>query len=213
MALTNQQIQLIENHLVKLKVDYLDIQLELIDHISCETEMLMQENRLDFDTAVKQVFQNWQKQFARKSSFYTGVVNSYPKIVLEKLIQSAKKQQLVILGVCVLTFLANYFLQIETKNFVLKGIVFYKVASVLLFLISCGCFLVLKQQKMKTTFQYLFNQGMLMYIMLPFLLLFDIEPGMFYIITHLSLAIAIYFVFSMRLFYLHNQFVSKLKIQ
>lgn len=213
MALDKKQIQLIENHLVKLRVDYLDIQLELIDHISCETEMLMQENALDFDTAVKQVFQNWQKQLVRKSSFYTGVVNSYPKIVLEKLTQSVKKQQLVILGVCVLTFLANYFLQTETKNFVLQGVVFFKALSVLLFLISAGCFFVLKQQNMKTTFQYLFNQGMLIYVMLPFIFLFDIEPGMFYLLTYMFLAIVISFVFSMRLFYLHNQFISRLKLQ
>jgi predicted neutral ceramidase superfamily lipid hydrolase len=209
MKLNRYQINFIEKKLDRLNVDYLDIKSELTDHIACDIERLMKKEELDFEKASYLVFQNWNEEFVFSKNIFTGYMNSFPKIVLKKILQSAKRLQLFSIICFVVTFLISNFLNNDTKKYLLSGMFLVKSALLIFFLISLICFCILKYRKKKTTFLILFNQSMIGYIMLPFLLLFTIEIGLFFLISYISFMSLINFIYSMRLFYLHNQFILK----
>lgn len=84
MKLTTQQIATIDETLVLNGLIYEDIKLELTDHIASEIEATMNDNSISFDEAFKQAFENWKEQLRPSSSFWLGVKNVAPKIVIEK---------------------------------------------------------------------------------------------------------------------------------
>lgn len=55
MKLTKEQVDYIENRLIKNGVSYWDIRVEMLDHLASETEMQMQQGKA-FGTAVNEAF-------------------------------------------------------------------------------------------------------------------------------------------------------------
>ena len=90
--LTAQQITVIEASLMYCGLKYDDLKLEVIDHISLEIESLMEENSLSFEENLKIVFDKWATDLRPSYYFFTGIRNSYPKIVLDKMKTEAKRQ-------------------------------------------------------------------------------------------------------------------------
>jgi hypothetical protein len=87
MKLTNKQIKEVEDYLNKKSLDYIDIHLEVLDHISTDVENLMEKNQLHFNQAFEEVKQKWQKSFVMKSSFWLGIGNSGPKIFIDNCVK------------------------------------------------------------------------------------------------------------------------------
>jgi len=82
MKLTNQQTQEVERYITQKKVDYLDLKLEILDHMISEIEEKMNKNS-SFEDAFYIVKQKWNKHFVQRTSFYFGNLNPAPKIVIE----------------------------------------------------------------------------------------------------------------------------------
>ena len=95
MELTKEQIQRIEHYLNAKNITYIDIRLEILDHIISDIETKMIKENLDFETAFYNVTVKWNHHLKETSSWYFGVAFSAPKIVIEKAKNFYKKQFLV----------------------------------------------------------------------------------------------------------------------
>ena len=84
MELNNEQIDRIRNYLRVKKVNYLDLEVEVLDHIVSDIENLIKERALPFDTAFELVRKKWNRHFRKTSSFYFGITYTAPKIAIDK---------------------------------------------------------------------------------------------------------------------------------
>jgi hypothetical protein len=86
MELTTKQIQEIENYIKAKDVDYIDLKIELLDHIISDIENLVDKGFL-FENAFQLTKEKWNKHFRSSSSFYLGFQYSASKIVLKKAVK------------------------------------------------------------------------------------------------------------------------------
>ena len=89
MELTTQQIHQIETYLQKRKVDFIDLRVEILDHMISDIESLLQKN-YSFENAFKITTLKWEKHFTERSSFYFGMLYSESKIVVNKAVKEFK---------------------------------------------------------------------------------------------------------------------------
>ena len=73
MEITKEQIHQIETYLQKRKVDFIDIKIEILDHMISDIEGLLQKN-YSFENAFKINTLKWEKHFTERSSFYFGML-------------------------------------------------------------------------------------------------------------------------------------------
>jgi hypothetical protein len=86
MKLSKEQIDIVDDYLENQKVDYLDFKIELKDHLACETEMSMENEKLTFEDAFAKVQNKWSYDLAEAK--FTWIFNNkrtYPKIVFKKI--------------------------------------------------------------------------------------------------------------------------------
>lgn len=86
MELTTKQIAIIENYLKNRKVDYIDLKLEILDHMISDIEQLLSKNH-SFENALKMTTIKWERHFEQRSSFYLGMLYSESKIVVNKAVK------------------------------------------------------------------------------------------------------------------------------
>lgn len=86
MELTKEQVGKVQYFLETKKFDYLDLKIEVLDHMVSEIEMLMDKN-ITFNKAFKMVTLKWQDDFKMTSSLYFGIQYSESKIVIKKAIK------------------------------------------------------------------------------------------------------------------------------
>ncbi|QNM84840.1 hypothetical protein H9W90_11635 [Polaribacter pectinis] len=84
MELSEAQIQRIEHYLNVKNITYIDVRLEVLDHIISDVEKNIKEKEVDFEAAFYIVTDKWNSILKETSSFYFGIVHSAPKIVMEK---------------------------------------------------------------------------------------------------------------------------------
>ena len=103
MEITTQQIHQIETYLQKRKVDFIDLKVEILDHMISDIESLLQKN-YSFENAFKITTLKWEKHFTERSSFYFGMLYSESKIIVNKAVKEFKPFYFL--------YLASYFLPI-----------------------------------------------------------------------------------------------------
>ena len=86
MELTTTQIAIIENYLKNRKVDYIDLKVEILDHMISDIAQLMSKNHT-FENALKMTTIKWERHFEQRSSFYFGMLYSESKIVVNKAVK------------------------------------------------------------------------------------------------------------------------------
>ena len=86
MELTKEQVSKVQHFLETKKFDYLDLKIEVLDHMVSEIEMLMDKN-ITFNKAFKIVILKWQDYVKITSSLYFGIQYSESKIVIKKAIK------------------------------------------------------------------------------------------------------------------------------
>ena len=84
MKLSPSQIETIDVFLYKNNVKYIDIKLELLDHIASQIEYEMKTTKKTFPDAYNQVFDNWSEEFKLTRDFFS-IKSTYPKLVHSKL--------------------------------------------------------------------------------------------------------------------------------
>jgi hypothetical protein len=94
MKLSPSQIEIIDVFLYKNNVKYIDIKLELLDHIASQIEVIMSNQNNSFEEAYDIVTTNWKPRFRSSSSFIIGLIYFFPQIVLDRLVARVKKYTL-----------------------------------------------------------------------------------------------------------------------
>ena len=89
MEITAQQLQEIENYLAKIKFDFVDLNAEILDHITSGIESLLDKD-YSFENAFALVKLRWETHFKDTSSFFFGLMYSDSKIVVKKAVKMFK---------------------------------------------------------------------------------------------------------------------------
>ncbi|MDH7446393.1 hypothetical protein [Aquimarina sp. 2201CG14-23] len=97
--LNKKQIDFIDNYLIRNKIKYWDVRIELLDHIICEVEQKIEQN-FSFDDAMEQVHKNfgnkvlfyaWDKGENTSSKSIYSDNSGYKKLLIEKRKHITKK--------------------------------------------------------------------------------------------------------------------------
>ena len=222
MKLSAQQIKKIEETLVLNGIQYDDIKLELTDHIASEIEEKITVQGSSFEVAFHDVFENWKEQLRPSSSHWVGLINSSPKIVLDKWVRTTKRLQLKALLIALLpTLFFAYFLNEKHNKFDYNfSIQIFKIMCLTISLsIIIFKFLIFKS-KIKTSFSLYFNKNStIFFIYLIFyglgfipikFSIWDYGTSLFFIL--LLSFLLLYSILCLQLAYQHLQFTKKIKL-
>ena len=84
MELTTQQVQKVEKYLDAQNLVYVDIRLEVLDHIVSDIENMIKLEATSFETAFTDVINKWSPKLKETTSTYFGLGYSAPKLVIQK---------------------------------------------------------------------------------------------------------------------------------
>ena len=82
MELTNEQLQQVEAYLDKKKFNYIDLEVEILDHIISDIEGYINKE-YSFEDAFKTTTLKWDKHFENTASFYFGLMYHEPSILVK----------------------------------------------------------------------------------------------------------------------------------
>lgn len=149
-----EQINEVENFLAiaKLTDEYYT---EFLDHLICEIEVKM-ENDLSFDMAFEDVKNKWIRMLAPKRSFFLGLANRLPAIMIKDL-KLAKFKNLIYCSLLTCLVMAPYFAlrkdMIESENFIIRLVVLLIIAISSIYLTYK--FIFNKQRYFTTIYSYM----------------------------------------------------------
>jgi hypothetical protein len=172
MEITKKQIQQVETYLDKKSFDFIDLKVEVLDHMVSDIESFL-DNNYSFDNAFKITVLKWDKHFKDTSSFYFGLQYSESKIVVKKAIKMFRPFYLIYLSAYILPvlFLKNVSI-VFPKNtiYLLNGFLNLITAVFLIYLI----FIIIKviKSKVKTTYRFILRTQYLgiIFLVIPLLM-------------------------------------------
>jgi hypothetical protein len=213
--LTAEQITVIEASLLYCGLKQEDLKLEVTDHIASEIEDVMSTNTLSFEENFEIIFNKWSAELKPSFSIFTGIRNSYPKIVLDKKKIEAKRQ-LVIGSLLSMTFLFAFF---GLKEFYDSQSILYYFQLSVRFLFSVGyMFLIVMtmriwNSKLITSFNQYSKEKVKMYLLFVLPICSFTTPEVItnqVILIVLSTWILFHLLISFQLVMKHIQFEKKL---
>tara|TARA_R110002072_G_scaffold252221_1_gene411046 strand:+ start:1481 stop:2134 length:654 start_codon:yes stop_codon:yes gene_type:complete len=175
MELTTQQIQKIEHYLTKNRVDFVDIRLEVLDHIVSDIEVLIKKENIEFDTAFYKVTDKWNLQLKQTSSFYFGIMYSESKIVVKKAVEVFKPYFLLYFSAYFLPFILLELFPVQLSSSLASftnGFLFITLSLAIIYML----FIIEKtsQSKINTTYRFILKTQFLGIILLVLGLLTEI---------------------------------------
>jgi hypothetical protein len=164
MKLSNEQIDLIGRYLEQRNLMFLDVKVELMDHLCCEIEQEMTDNDIPFEAASSIVFERWESELQTKKSGLIGLKNNFPEFVVKNLFRKV----LFHFSFIILTLLLTGIYAITKSDFAeSESIISYFNFAVIFFaIIYFFMNRKINQSKLKTTYSFQF-----FYFYFPFLLL------------------------------------------
>ena len=217
MELTKEQTQRVEYYLNVKRIDYIDIRLEIFDHIISDIEVKMESENQDFETSFYAVTDKWNKHLNDTSSFYFGIMYSAPKMVIEKAKKHYKKwfflSFLAYLIPSILIDKLDIILSTKIEN--ILNFSFYGITFICL-LIFAYLFIKKDTKKVKTTYSFVLKtqySGFFIGFVILFGLRFLSENGVLKSFNISFLSIFISHLFSYFHFYKkHKEAIKKYKI-
>lgn len=148
MKLTTAQIAEINQTLIEKGIVYEDIKLELIDHIASEIELENEES--NFDTAFSKVMDKWKESFKKPSSIWSADVD--PKVVFEKFSSLSKRQfKFSLLSVVVFSILMTTITMLNQQEYIFNALkLIFASAYFLVCLTIITCLFYIWKLKSKT---------------------------------------------------------------
>jgi len=173
MELTKEQILQVEGFLHKKKFNFIDLKVEILDHIISDIESKITKENIDFEIAFYNVTDKWNAHLKHSSSYMFGTLFSVPKIVLEK----AKKRFSKWFFIPFLIFFATYFLIEKSSYFLPENVLdefnmLFQFLSVSSFIVFVTFFLLKYKLKTSTTYSFILNTQSLNLFM-ALIILFD----------------------------------------
>lgn len=213
MELTKEQLQRIEHYLNVKHITYIDLRMEVLDHIVSDIETKMIKENLDFETVFYNVTNKWNPQLKETSSWLFGIAFSAPKIVMKKA-KTSYKRMFLISNCTLITFV---FLENKISFSVLENTQYYITNSLITINIICAfiyAFLMKSNSeiKQKSTYSFILKTQKTGIILGGIAIIFsgaikDVSPT--YSLTLMFIAITfIYFHFLKK----HKKAIRKYKI-
>ncbi|WP_347173162.1 hypothetical protein [Polaribacter uvawellassae] len=155
MELTKNQLQEIENYIKSNDVDYIDLKIELLDHITSDVEHKISKG-FSFESAFQFTKQKWNKHFRNTSSIFLGFQHSTSKIVLKKAVKEFKPFYFLYIFSYFFPFLIIKTFSIEyTENMMFYINTFFKIATLLALIYFVFIIYKVSFSKVKTTYRFI----------------------------------------------------------
>ncbi len=166
--LSSKEIEAVECFVLANGITYVDFKYEVLDHILTDVEERMVIGNLNFDTVFQDVQKVWEASFASTSSFWFGVLNANPKIVMQKCTKLINASMLKALLLGLTLFVGMY---IVSPFFAIKSLLINNVLEVysVICAISAVTFLYhffyIKIKTSKTAYSYCYKRH---FVCVPF---------------------------------------------
>ncbi|MCZ8230013.1 hypothetical protein [Flavobacterium sp.] len=209
MNLTTEQINQIDTFLERNDVKYLDIKLELLDHIASQIEALISDQNSSFEEAFTIITTHWKPRFRSSSSFLIGVVYSFPKIVLDRLVARVKKYTLFLFCFGVLFCIPMVYYKDYGRLILAPFDGLFTTLTILLSMVFYFLLIKINIHSKSTSYRFLVNQSAPVIILIMFFnIVLDqevIELKLFY-----TLLILFQATIAFQNYRLHTSFIKKL---
>ena len=172
MELTTEQLQHVENYLYHKRFDFIDLKVEVLDHMISDIESLLTKN-YSFENAFKITVLKWEKHFRETSSFFFGFQYSDSKIVVKNAVKMFKPFYFLYLTAYLLPVIIlksfSFVFSKNTQDFLSEFLFFASLIALLYML-----FIIVKtiQTKVKTTYRFILKTQYLavIFLIIPLLL-------------------------------------------
>ena len=156
MEITKEQLQRVAHYLNVKGITYIDLRMEVFDHIVSDIEAKMMAKNLDFETTFYSVTSKWNKHLKQKSSLYFGLSYALPKIVLDKAKKVYKKWYFLSFLVYFVPYILLDNVNLTfSQNSINKLNVFLQILTVCTLLVFCCLLLIKFKEKNKTTYSFI----------------------------------------------------------
>lgn len=217
MKLTAEQIECINQTLIKKGIEYDDIKIEVIDHIASEIECEMETNQKPFLEAFQQVFDRWKPNFELTQAYFS-LATYYPKLARTKFGNQLKSELITAIAISLVLILSFQLLPDSNARFQfvfwIKKVFFYAYFG------TVGSMLILKflntKSKISSTYKQTFDGRFAAFIVCLGMIFNDNIPQEATNQNLFVLMIGIYMSFLISTIYLgfkHYQFQRKFLIQ
>jgi len=172
MELTKEQIEIVESYLQNRKVEYLDLKVEILDHMILDIEQLMSKNH-SFENALKMTTIKWERHFTQRSSFYFGMLYSESKIVVDKAVKEFRSYYFLYLAAYLLPmfFLKNSSIPFQEQE---ANLINNLLLSVTFLALIYMIYIIIKTQlsKQKSTYRFILKTQYIavVFLIIPLLL-------------------------------------------
>lgn len=177
--ISTENIKEIERFLDKHKIKYIDIRLEILDHIICDIEENYLSVGISFEEAFPSATKKWEHHFTQTSSFLFGLAYTEPKIVIEKAKHIYKPIWLSTIVFFLIYYLLFFRLIINVPSIYVESV---KLSMLLLFgLITVLGFILMRKHlisKEKTIYSFILKTQTLNIIIWPVFSLILILAGL-----------------------------------
>lgn len=159
MKLSPLQIDAIDKFLQHNNVKYVDIKLELLDHIASQIEALMSNQNNSFEEAYEIVTINWNPRFRSSSSPFIGLFYSFPKIVLDRLVTRVKKHNLILFCFTTLFCIPMFYYKDYIRLILTPFDVLFNLLTIVLSLFFYFLLIKINIHSKPTSYRFLVNQS------------------------------------------------------
>jgi hypothetical protein len=176
MELTKEQIQEIENYIESNGVDFIDLKIELLDHIVSDVEHKINKG-FSFESALELTKQKWSKHFKNSSSLYLGFQYSASKIVLKKAVKEFRPFYILYFASYFLPFILFEKIAMDFTNSMMSFVnTFFKITTLLALLYMVFIIYKVYASREKTTYRFILKTQ---YVGISFLIITQIVTDYF----------------------------------
>lgn len=203
MKLNSEQIDLINRYLEQRNLDFLDFKLEVSDHIATSVETIMQERKLDFESAFTVASQPWEIALKEKKLWIISNERLFPEMVVKQIKKSVLLHYFIVLllslglGIVLQYFFANLFENATS---------FFKPLVICIAVVTFVLRRIVAQKKIVTSYSFHLNYFNIPLFVIFFFLIVQINTTYF---EYLFLLVVVDFPFAIYYFLKHKQFITK----
>jgi hypothetical protein len=155
MELTKEQIQQVEGYLDNKRFNFIDLKVEVLDHMISDIEDNILLENVTFNYAFATAKQKWNSQLKETSSMFFSIGFSAPKIVIQKAKKVYWKQYVFLLASYFLPFLILTHFNFKIENPTEFSFFTLLKAVIILSLIAFFYMLLFKNDKIETTYGFI----------------------------------------------------------
>jgi hypothetical protein len=217
MKLTTEQIECINQALIKKEIKFDDLKIEVLDHIASQIEFEMEVAKQTFSDAFNQVFERWKEEFMPIRAYFS-LNTYYPKLARTKFGNQLKWELVTAITLSLILILSFQLLSDSNARF--QFIFWIKKVFFYIYFGTFALVLFLKflnsKSKISSTYKYTFELRFPVFLVWIAIVFNDNIPNDKTNQNMLVLAMGYVFVFLISTVYLgfkHYQFQNKFSIQ